>query len=104
MFSSGSQVRFIGFLTRFSFAKRWYHHSRYAYSLLFSTGPAKYATLIKQAADEKGFAISETGMTRKDFGEDDDPIPEMASEADIFEFLDMEFVDPDMRLALVSEE
>eukprot|EP00475_Leptophrys_vorax_P017253 TRINITY_DN2388_c0_g3_i2.p1 TRINITY_DN2388_c0_g3~~TRINITY_DN2388_c0_g3_i2.p1 ORF type:complete len:372 (+),score=108.02 TRINITY_DN2388_c0_g3_i2:578-1693(+) len=79
---------------------KWCHHSRYACTLLFSTGPPKYMNLLKEAADEKGYILAESGISKKGSLEDDVLEPE--TEEDIFKFLGMEFVPPDVRLALAS--
>lgn len=67
----------------------------YPFAILYFTGSANFNPKMRQIALDKGFSLNEYSLTHLDSGEDLDKT--FHSEKEIFEFLDMEYVDPEDR-------
>ena len=67
----------------------------YPFAILYFTGSANFNPKMRQIALDKGFSLNEYSLTHLDSGEDLDKI--FHSEKEIFEFLDMEYVEPEDR-------
>lgn len=67
----------------------------YPFAILYFTGSANFNPKMRQNALDKGFSLNEYSLTHLDSGEDLDKI--FHSEKEIFEFLEMEYVEPEDR-------
>ena len=67
----------------------------YPFAILYFTGSANFNPKMRQIALDKGFSLNEYSLTHLNSGEDLDRI--FHSEKEIFEFLGMEYVDPENR-------
>jgi DNA polymerase/3'-5' exonuclease PolX len=70
--------------------------SEYATSVLYFTGSDKFNIQMRKKALAKGYSLSEHGLKKKDETLPDAPV--FHTEKDIFDFLDMEYVEPNKRV------
>lgn len=74
----------------------------YAYALLYFTGSDRFNVAFRQHALSKGYTLNDHRLKRISPNLDDDPIPYMRNEQDIFSFLGLLYTDPIQRINSTS--
>jgi DNA polymerase lambda len=69
-------------------------HEEYAYSILYFTGSDAFNVAFRRHALSKGYTLNEHALTPTGAAP---PPPPMATEADIFRFLGLQFIEPQHR-------
>ena len=76
-------------------------YSTYPFALLYLTGPKEFTVYIRQQAISKGYSISENGF--KDLKTNERVnVNDFKSEKDIFDFLEMGYLEPSERSELIK--
>jgi DNA polymerase beta len=70
--------------------------SEYPFAILYFTGSGDFNQVMRKEVNQKGFTMNEYGIKSSDTGKKVDY--EFSEEKDIFNFLDMEYVEPWQRL------
>lgn len=72
--------------------------NEYSYSLLYFTGSGPFNVIMRQYALDKGYSMSEHGMKiLADFEPEPQPVPNLLTEKDIFDFLKIPYIEPSKR-------
>jgi DNA polymerase beta len=71
-------------------------HEEYAYAILYFTGSDKFNVAFRQYALTKGYTLNEHSLTPTSPASPQ--LPSMSSEADIFRFLGLQFIEPQNRI------
>jgi DNA polymerase/3'-5' exonuclease PolX len=75
----------------------------YAFALLYFTGSDRFNVAFRQHAVNRGFSLNEKGLTPLSGVTCITPIPYMKDEVAIFEFLGLEYVEPQQRSSAVVQ-
>ena len=70
--------------------------NEYAYALLYFTGSDRFNVAFRQYALKKGYTLNEHTLTA--ITEGVKPVPSMNTERDIFKFLRLRYIEPQMRV------
>jgi DNA polymerase (family 10) len=72
-------------------------NARFPYALLYFTGSKEHNVALRSLALKKGLSLNEYGFTRSGAGGPPVDLPDLHEECDIYQFLGLQFIEPELR-------